>query len=246
MNLALTYTRYELLRTFRNRRFFFFSIGFPLLFFFVIAGPQKDVHSLGGSGIAAPLYYMVGLTAFGTMNAVLSSGARIAVERGAGWNRQLRLTPLSARAYFRSKVLTGYLMAGSTIVVIYASGISLGVSLPLSRWVSMTALILVGLIPFAAMGVLFGHILTADSIGPAMGGSSALFAFLGGTWFPITGSGVLHDIAQLLPSYWLVQASHVSISGHGWPAKGWIVIGAWTLVMAVLAARAYRGDTARV
>ena len=36
---------------------------------------------------------MIGLTAFGTMNTVLSTGARIAVERTAGWNRQLRLTP---------------------------------------------------------------------------------------------------------------------------------------------------------
>ena len=38
---------------------------------------------------------MVGLTAFGTMNAVLSTGARIAGERAVGWNRQLRITPLS-------------------------------------------------------------------------------------------------------------------------------------------------------
>ena len=37
--------------------------------------------NLGGSGISAPLYFMVGLAAFGTMNAVLSGGARIAAER---------------------------------------------------------------------------------------------------------------------------------------------------------------------
>ena len=38
---------------------------------------------------------MVGLAAFGAMNAVLAFGARIAAEREVGWNRQLRLTPLS-------------------------------------------------------------------------------------------------------------------------------------------------------
>jgi ABC-2 type transport system ATP-binding protein len=43
---------------------------------------------------------------------------------------------------------------------------------------------------------------------------------LGGTWFPITGNGFLHDIVQLIPSYWLVQASHVAIGGHAWPARG--------------------------
>ena len=35
----------------------------------------------------------------------------------------------------------------------------------------MTGLILVGLIPFAGLGIFFGHMLTPDSIGPVMGGS---------------------------------------------------------------------------
>ena len=54
-----------------------------------------------------------------------------------------------------------------------------------------------------------GHLLTTDSIGPAMGGTTALLSLLGGVWFPVN-SGALHDIAEALPSYWLVQASHVS------------------------------------
>ncbi len=44
MSGALTYTRYELLRTFRNRRFFLLSLGFPLILYFVIAGPNRNVH----------------------------------------------------------------------------------------------------------------------------------------------------------------------------------------------------------
>src|SRR5204862_6354165 len=109
--IAADYTRYELVRTFRNVRFFVFSVGFPLVLYFLIAGPNKDVDDLGDSGISAPLYFMVGLAAFGTMTAVLASGARIAAERQVGWNRQLRVTPLSTRAYFRAKVATGYAMA---------------------------------------------------------------------------------------------------------------------------------------
>jgi ABC-2 type transport system permease protein len=79
-----------------------------------------------------------------------------------------------------------------------------------------------------------------------MGGGISLLALLGGTWFPISGHGFLHDIAQLIPSYWLVQASHVAIGGHAWPAKGWIVMIAWTILLSALAARAYRHDTGRV
>ena len=109
----------------------------------------------------------------------------------------------------------------------------------------MTLLILVGLLPFAALGIVLGHLLTPDSIGPAIGGLTALFAILGGTWFPIT-SGVMKSIGEALPSYWLVQASHVALGGKGWTAAGWAVIAAWTVGGVLVARWAYRRDTQRV
>ncbi len=246
MSGGLTYMRYELLRTFRNRRFFLLSLGFPLILYFVIAGPNRHVHDFSGTGVSLPLYFMVGLASFGTMSAMLSSGARIAAERAVGWNRQLRITPLSPRTYFRAKVLTAYAMALLSILVLYLAGSSLGVSLGASDWLKMTGLMLVGLIPFAALGIALGHMLTPDSIGPAMGGGVSLFALLGGTWFPLGNHGFLHDLAQYIPSYWLVQASHVAIGGKAWTGMAWLVIAAWTAVFSALALRAYRRDTARV
>jgi len=79
---------------------------------------------------------MVGLAAFGTMNAVLSSGVRIAAERSVGWNRQLRLTPLSTRAYFRVKVLTACAMALVAIALLYTAGATLGVRLQAGNWLA--------------------------------------------------------------------------------------------------------------
>ena len=35
-----TYTRYEMLRTFRSTRFFVFSLAFPIILFFLVAGPE--------------------------------------------------------------------------------------------------------------------------------------------------------------------------------------------------------------
>ena len=243
---ALAYTRYELLRTMRNRRFFVLSLGFPLVLYFLIAGPNRNVHNLGGTGVSAPMYFMVGMVAFGTMSSMLSCGARIAAERAVGWNRQLRISPLSTRSYFRAKVMTAYLMALLSMAVLYISGASLGVSMSAHDWLEMTVLILLCLVPFAALGIAIGHMLTPDSIGPAMGGGVALFAFLGGTWFPIPSHGFLHDVGQLLPSYWLVRASHIALGGHPLGTKGWIVIVAWTVVLAAVARRAYRRDTGRV
>jgi ABC-2 type transport system permease protein len=77
-----------------------------------------------------------------------------------------------------------------------------------------------------------------------MGGSTALFAFLGGTWFPL-GHGALQDIGEALPSYWLVQASHVALGGDAWSRTGWLVVAAWTVASAAVARWAYRRDTAK-
>ena len=68
---GLLYTRFELLRAFRNRRFFILSFGFPLVLYFLIAGPQRSNHDLAGTGISAPLYYMAGLASFGTMSSMI-------------------------------------------------------------------------------------------------------------------------------------------------------------------------------
>jgi ABC-2 type transport system permease protein len=232
------------MRNFRNRRFFVFTVGFPLVLYLLIAAPNRNEDSLSGTGISAPLYFMVGLAALGAMNAVVGTGARIATERFLGWTRQLRLTPLSPRAYFGTKVATGYSSALLTIAVLYAAGISLGVNLSAGKWLQMTALLLVGLLPFAALGIVLGHLLGVEAVGPAIGGLSGLLGFLGGVWFPL-GDGVMRDIARGLPSFWLVQASHVSLGGQGWSATGWLVIAGWTTALSLLAAHAYRRDTRR-
>ncbi len=241
---GLLYTRYELLRAVRNRRLMLFSLGFPLVLYFLIASPNRNEHDLGGTGISAPLYFMVGLAAFGAMNSVLGIGGRIAAERNVGWNRQLRITPLTTRAYFRAKVLSAYLLALLTIAVLYVAGFALGVRIPAGRWFEMTLMLVVGLIPFAALGIAMGHLLNADSIGPVIGGTTALLALLGGVWFPITG-GVMQDIAEGLPSYWLVQAGRIGIGGHPWGTTGWLVMAAWTVCVSAVAARAFRRDTER-
>jgi ABC-2 type transport system permease protein len=239
-----TYMRFELLRTFRNRRFFVFSLGFPLIFFYLIAGSNR--HQMLG-GIPFPTYYLAGMASFGTMMAMISSGGRIAGERSVGWNRQLRLTPLSPRAYFRAKVVTAYATALATIALLFVAGATLGVHLSVKGVAQMVGLVIIGLIPFAALGILVGHLFTPDSIGPVLGGGVSILAFLGGAWGPVGGDhGVLHDVSQATPTYWLVQAGHTLLGANAWSSTGWIVVAAWAVVLSLLAAEAYRRDTQRV
>ena len=146
----------------------------------------------------------------------------------------------------QTKVLCGYLMAVLTLAVLYLAGVMVGVSLSAGVWVAMTGLILVGLVPFVLLGILLGHLLTTDSLGPAMGGVTSLLALLGGAWGPLATTGVLLTLVKVLPSYWLVQAGKTAVGGHGWPVEAWAVLGVWVLGLGWLARRMYLRDTARV
>jgi ABC-2 type transport system permease protein len=241
----LHYTRYELLRTFRDRRLFLFAFGFPVVLYFVIAAPNRHSHDFSSTGVSAPLYYMVSLSSFGTMMSMMSAGFRIAGERQVGWTRQLRITPLSVRSYMRAKIVTAYAMATTSLLLLYICGLTLGVSLPAGRWLLMTLLILIALLPFGVLGVALGHVLTIDSVGPATGGIVSLLAIVSGTWFPIT-HGFLHDVGQFVPSYWLVQAGRIGLHGQSWHALAWAVVIGWTVILAAVAALAYRRDSGRV
>jgi ABC-2 type transport system permease protein len=242
-----TYFKYEFLRLFRNKRFFFFSLAFPLLLFVTIGLSNKNAYvDYGPLKLKFILVYMVAMAGYGAMIGAIGGGARIATERSTGWNRQLRLTPLRVPTYFSAKILTSYAMALISIVVIFIAGLLFGVHAEAGRIAGMVGLILVGLLPFVALGVLIGHLLTPDSIGPALGGGASFFAFLGGMWFPLTDGSTLQKIGEYFPSYWIAQAARVGVGASSWPAKGWLVVAVWTLVVAFAAARAYQRDTRRV
>jgi ABC-2 type transport system permease protein len=242
-----TYFKYEFLRLWRNKRFFFFSLVFPLVLFLVFGLSNKNADvTFGSVTLKFILFYMVGMAGYGAMMASISGGARIAAERQVGWNRQLRLTPLRVPTYFAAKILTSYVMALVSIAVLFLAGLIFGVHVPVAHWAEMIGLILVGVLPFVGIGIVIGHLLTVDSLGPALGGGAALFALLGGMWFPLTNGSLLQKIGEYIPSYWISQAARVGVGASGWPVKGWLVVAAWTVLAAVAAARAYQRDTQRV
>jgi ABC-2 type transport system permease protein len=238
-----TYLRYEVLRNFRNWRFLFLTLAFPLVLYFAIAPENR--HAMF-NGTSFPLYFMAAMATLGTMASVISGGAIIAADRAAGWTRQMRITPLRTATYLRAKVLCGYARALLTIVLLALAGTILGVRLSAGEWLTVVGLLLAGLIPFAVLGIIIGHLISTDATAPAVGGIVTLFCLLGGVYgFQIARSGPMLQIIKGLPSYWLVQAGKAALGGGGWPAEGWIVIAVWTAVLLPLAVLAYRRDTSR-
>ena len=82
----------------------------------------------------------------------------------------MRITPLRTGAYFGAKVLNGYLRALLTIALMCLAGTALGVRLP-AEWLTVIGLLLVGLIPFAVLGILLGHLIGPDSARSRWAGS---------------------------------------------------------------------------
>ncbi|HTZ44713.1 MAG TPA: ABC transporter permease [Jatrophihabitans sp.] len=238
-----TYYRTEIQRIFRNRQNFLFSLLLPFVLYLFIAGNNRTARI---GELSLPTYFMAGMIAFGGMGAVMGGGARIALEREQGWTRQLRISPLTSRTYFSGKLLGCYLTAACTIGLMYAGGVALGVRMPVGRWIEMTALILLSLVPFAALGIMLGHLVKADAMGPAMGGGMSLLSIFGGAFGEIGGPGSwVHGISEFVPSYWTVQAGHVAVGGDAWGARGWLTTAAWSALTIYGAVWAYRRDTGR-
>jgi ABC-2 type transport system permease protein len=239
-----TYLRTEVRRTLRSPRYFVFVVGMPvglfLLFASLYGGDTQD-------GVSGTAWLMVSMSVFGAMGAAVSVGGRIAGERTVGWTRQLRLTPLSGRTYLLAKAGTAVLVAVPALAAVYAVGAAVeGVRLPAARWAEAAGWSLLALAPFVALGIWLGHRLTVDVLGAVSGALFTGLGVLGGIWFPIEQlpSG-LRSVARDLPSYWLAQAGRAPLAGSwlGW--HGVAVLAAWTVVFALLGARAFRRDTAR-
>ena len=94
-------------------------------------------------------------------------------------------------------------------------------------------LILIALIPFAALGIGIGHLLNDDAMGPAMGGGVVAVRLPRRHVVPDhRRAAASRSSCQLLPSYWLVQAGHVGLGGDNpWTMKAWIVIAVWAAAM---------------
>ena len=233
-----THLRYEILRTLRNRVFYAVTLALPLVLFYSVASGQRHATF---HGTAFPLYFMTAMAAYGAMYATVGPGARIARDRSTGWLRQIRITPLRASTELVAKVVSAYLLAVPTLVLLFLAGASLGVRLGATRWLELAGLLLAGLAPFVVMGFVIGYLVPSDALAPALGGLVVLFALLGGVFgFELATSGPLFDVIRELPSYWLVQAGNAALGGAGWSAQAWIVVVVWTIVLTPAAGLAYR------
>jgi ABC-2 type transport system permease protein len=241
MSGTLALTRAEIRRLFRNRRYFVFTVAFPVVLYLLLGRQVKD--NTYGVGFAA--YYMVSMAIFGAFSGALTGNSqRISQEKKDGWIRQLRLTPLPANAYVISKILVSMVTTLTSIVIVLLLGRFYGgVHLEAWKWPAIAASIWFGSTLFAALAVAVGYKVQPDQVQPVAILLYFMFAILGGVLFPI--SGFLSKIGQFTPTYEAVKISTDAMEGASIPVGYPIGLVVWLAIFVALATVAVRstGET---
>nr|WP_189059200.1 ABC transporter permease [Longimycelium tulufanense] len=241
------YLVFELRRTMRSTRFLVFTVAFPIVLFVFFSQLFGNDTPDNAAGIDYHSVIMINMTAWGAMSAALYSGARVAVERGSGWQRQLRLTPLSGVGYLTGKGLSGLGVALPVVILVPLVAITTqGVRLSGAQWVQATVGIWLAAIPFALLGLLLGQLGTSDSMQSITSMLMMVLAILGGLWVPIEVlPDWMHQLARVLPSYWMSQVGRSAVDHHEALSSCALVLAVWTVVLGGLVALRYRRDSAR-
>jgi ABC-2 type transport system permease protein len=210
---TLALTGAELRRLVHNKRYFIFTVAFPVVIYLLVGRQVKTTVD----GVALGSYYMVAMATFGAFAGALNGNAiRISQEKKEGWIRQLRLTPLPANAYVVSKVLVSLVTTGTSIVIVLLLGRFYGhVQLAAWQWPVIAITIWFGSTIFAALAVAVGYRFAPEQVQPVTLILYFVFAILGGLWFPL--SGLLGRIGQLTPTYEAVTIGTDVIKGAAVP-----------------------------
>ncbi|HEX3789065.1 MAG TPA: ABC transporter permease [Pseudonocardiaceae bacterium] len=240
------YLALEARRALRTPRALIFTIVFPVVLFLVYKGLYGD-QKIAGTNVTYTVYLMCSMAAFGSFMAAMNAGARTAVERSVGWQRQLRLTPLTSRGYLLSKAAVGMIVALPPVVLVSLVGAFSGAHLGAAGWVQVVVGVWVATLPFAVLGLLIGQLATAETMQVYTSGAMLLFSLLGGLWIPVTiFPNWLADIAKVLPSYWLADIGQSAALGNHDIGRAVEVLAIWTVVLGFAVVRRYQRDSARV
>jgi ABC-2 type transport system permease protein len=242
MSGTLALSRAEFRRLMRNKRYFIFTVAFPVVLYLLIGRQVKN----SAYGVPFAAYYMVAMATFGAFSGALTGNAqRISQEKKDGWIRQLRLTPLPANAYVVSKILVSMATTVPAIVIVLLLGRFYGnVHLPGWQWPVLAVTIWFGSTIFAALAIAVGYRFPPDQVQPVTLIVYFLFAILGGIWLPL--GGLLAKIGELTPTYEAVKIGTDVIGGASVPAGFPVGLVVWLGIFTALAVIAVRATAETV
>ncbi|WP_327428305.1 ABC transporter permease [Streptomyces sp. NBC_01236] len=232
----LDYLRLEVRRTLRDTGFVIGGIAMPVMMYLLFT-------NLGGGDDGDwKTASMVGMAAYGAVGSALNTGGGVAEDKGIGWLRQLRVTPMTPREVVLGRALTGSVTVLPAIAaVLAAGGLVNGVRLDVWQWTAIAVLLWLGSLPFTLLGLGNGYRLTAQTTGVANMVCNLGLSVVGGLWFPLAlFPGWLRSLSAYTPTNRFAQLGVSVADGHA-PALGAVVVlTAWLLAFGFYAVVSYR------
>jgi ABC-2 type transport system permease protein len=237
----IAFLRFEIGRTLRNVRFLVMLIAFPVLLYLIYA----KQHGIS-QGLTVATLLLVSMAVYSGMgSAMFASGPQLARERRSGWMRQLRISPISTRGWFTAKLVQSILMIIPGLAVLLALALTYGhVHLAAGRLGLLVAVLVLGAIPFCALGLVIGLMFDSQTAQVAQMITLLVLAFLGGIF--ISWNNLPHGmqmIGKVLPSYHLAQLGWNAAAGRGLGMTNIAVLAAWTAGLTALALWRWRSES---
>jgi ABC-2 type transport system permease protein len=148
--LALT-AWVELRSSARSAEFAVGAVAIPVLLYAMFGLPDHDELD-GGTTMRTAM--LVSFSAYGVISlAIFTFGENLANERGRGWIRTLRATPLPTSTHLLAKTVTAITHAALIVTAMSLLAATGGrVELPTSTWLAFGTTMLAGVVTFSALG----------------------------------------------------------------------------------------------
>lgn len=237
--------KYEFLKVLRMPAFAIPTIAFPVMFY-LLFGVTFGAGRVTATTTMAT-YLLATYGAFGVIGAALFGfGVGVAVERGQGWLTLKRATPMPPMAYFTAKLAMAALFSSIIVALLFVMGAGFGgVTFPAVTWVRLFVLLVLGAIPFGAVGLALGYLAGPNSAPTVVNLLYLPMSFASGLWIPIEVlPPFVRAIAPFLPPYHLGQLA-LGVIGAGTGAPAWthvLVLAGFTAIGLGVAMWGYRRD----
>jgi ABC-2 type transport system permease protein len=235
------YLRLESMRMLRDVKFAVISLVSPLLMYLVISN-----GATGPSRQSTIVFLTVTMAAFGAMGAVLNSGSSgLAEDKGLGWLRQLRLTPLRPRDVVLARGLVVMTGALPPILAVQLLGaFSHGVQHTPAQWAAATVALWLGVAPMALLAMAAGYLFRPQIAQACAIVGYVTLSVIGGLWAPASQlPHALQLVSKAIPTGRSAEVALAAATGQAPSLTAIAVLAAWTAAAAALAVLAYRKGT---
>jgi len=231
--IYLKEARYEFLKNLRLRMYTVSVLSFPIMFYVLFGLVLNSNQEIGGMRV--PTYLIATYGTFGVMGASLfGTAAGLASDRGLGWLQVKRASPMPPFAYFTAKVVTSMVFSTIIVLALFTLAIAFGgVRMPVGDFARLLGTLVVGSLPFSAMGLALGYFTGPNSAPPTINLIYLPMSFCSGLWVPFMFlPKVVRQIALVLPPYHLSQLALGVVGGgtHESAMRHWEVLLAFTMI----------------